>query len=227
MKTLHTRRLALIGGALSLLANVGCAPQAIFFHESTKVGASAAYNLADSQPIGSHFGFKRRIAAVVPGQERVLGPDGREQNAGNKGEALSLVSKFYVRVGSLNEGMVIRNNFATGEAARELTRGPNAAAATNALLHNQSVVVNAGVDRTDSTKPAQAVASVAGTSTTTSSSTTATPKPRDDPPAERPMRPPSERPTPPPATRELDPSGVLRPVRRPADNSSEPTPEPQ
>ena len=118
-----------------------CSSNAILFHESTKLGFSAVYNLADSQPVNSHFGFKRRIVAVVPSQERIASADGRERNATNRGEALSLVSKFYVRVGTFSEGVVIRNNFATGEAARVLTQNGNAAAKVGKLIHNETLLV--------------------------------------------------------------------------------------
>ena len=133
--------------SLTLLTGLtSCAPQAIFFHESTKVGLSATYNISDSQPVSSHFGFKRRIAAVVPGQERVAAPSGKESDATNKGDALSLVSKFYVRVGSRDEGIIIRNNFATGNAARVLTRSKKAAAAVDALMQQQAVTAPATVE---------------------------------------------------------------------------------
>ncbi len=140
------------------LAWAGCAPNAIFFHESTKLGFTATYNTADSQPVSSHFGFKRRIVAVVPTQERVSSTDGNRRHDTNKGESLSLVSKFYVRAGDFNDGVVIRNNFATGEAARLLTRGDNGAASIRALLHSEAVIVNpATVSTDDVSTPAVAV----------------------------------------------------------------------
>jgi predicted metal-dependent phosphoesterase TrpH len=69
----------------------------------------------------------------------------------NRGEALSLVSKFDVSVGNLKDGMVIRNNFATGRAAQVLTETCDAAEATKALLQNGTVVVPATIERTQST----------------------------------------------------------------------------
>ena len=127
------RRLFLLVAALALAA---CAPQALYFHETTKVAFAATYNTADSQPLSSTFGFKRRIVAVVPAQDRVS-LDGSERTATNEKEALSIVSKFHVRVGTFDEGVVITNNFASGTAARVMTRSPGSAATLNALLHNE------------------------------------------------------------------------------------------
>ncbi|MEQ1842977.1 MAG: hypothetical protein ABL994_21455 [Verrucomicrobiales bacterium] len=124
---------------LALLVPFGCAPRALYFHESTKVGFAADYNSSDSQPVASNFGYKRRIVAVVPAQERVS-PDGRDRNGVNRGEALSLVSKFHVRVGSYSEGVTITNRFASGAAARRMTSTEGSSASLNALLHSDSVV---------------------------------------------------------------------------------------
>ena len=124
---------------LVLLVPVGCAPRALYFHESTKVGFAADYNSSDSQPVATNFGYKRRIVAVVPAQERIS-PDGRDRNGVNKGEALSLVSKFHVRVGSYAEGVTITNRFASGAAARKMTSTEGSSASLNALLHSDSVV---------------------------------------------------------------------------------------
>jgi hypothetical protein len=132
------KRLIAILPALALSA---CAPQALYFHETTKVAFAAHYNTADSQPLGSTFGFKRRIVAVVPAQDRVS-TDGRERTATNEKEALSIVSKFHVRVGKFSEGVVITNNFASGTAARVMTRSPGSAASLNALLHNEPIQVS-------------------------------------------------------------------------------------
>jgi hypothetical protein len=117
----------------------GCAPQAIFFHEATKVAFTADYNTSDSQPIQSSFGFKRRIVAVVPAQER-FPVDGNSLHDQNKGDAVSLVSKFHVRVGTFSEGVRITNQFASGLAAEKLTASRDAAAAVNTVLHSEPVV---------------------------------------------------------------------------------------
>lgn len=146
------KRLAALLPALVLTA---CAPQALFFHETTKVAFAAHYNTADSQPMGATFGFKRRIVAVVPAQERVL-VDGSERRATNEKEALSIVSKFHVRVGTFQEGVVITNNFASGTAARIMTRSPNSAATLNALLHNEPIEVSPTTGETRTGQPAAA-----------------------------------------------------------------------
>ena len=124
---------------VTLMVPVGCAPRALYFHESTKVGFAADYNSSDSQPVASNFGYKRRIVAVVPAQERIS-PDGKDRNGVNKGEALSLVSKFHVRVGSYAEGVTITNRFASGAAARRMTSTEGSSASLNALLHSDSVI---------------------------------------------------------------------------------------
>lgn len=226
-------------------ALVSCAPQAIFFHESTKVGVAATYNVSDSQPLSSHFGYKRRIVAVVPGQERVPAANGKEQDATNQGDALSLVSKFYVKVGTRAEGIEIRNNFATGNAARALTASSNSSRAVEALMHNQVVVSPPARDSMASsesastseikriqsrrTKPpsTSTTREITTQSTTTpvlpKSSETTEPSPATTPsPALRdassdsvPTNKPVATPTLPPARREIGADGIIRPKPTP------------
>ena len=134
----HSR--LLLAFALGLSA---CAPQALFFHESTKVAFAADYNTSDTQPLATSFGYKRRIVAVVPAQERDVPAEGGERRGTNREEALSLVSKFNVRAGT-QEGIIITNNFASGMAARMLTDdGRTGAAAVAALMHSAPVPVDA------------------------------------------------------------------------------------
>jgi len=141
------------------LGLAGCAPRALYFHETTKVGFSADYNTADSQPISTNFGFKRRIVAVVPSQDRRIQDGGSERNATNNGEALSLVSKFSVRAGT-SEGIAIVNNFASGMAARIMTQSAGASSnSLNAVMHSAPIAVsstsgNVIKDGVDSGKPA-------------------------------------------------------------------------
>ena len=138
MKTLNFLRSSL---ALALLSLAGCAPQALYFHESTKVSFSADYTSSDSQPLSTSFGYKRRIVAIVPGKDRVS-PTGEKRDAENEGEALSTISKFYVKAGT-QDGLVIKNNFATGMAARRLMKEPTSAAvAVAGLMHGTTVLTN-------------------------------------------------------------------------------------
>ena len=124
---------------LGLTFLMGCAPQALYFHESTRVSFSAAYTASDSQPLSTSFGYKRRIVAIVPGQDRIS-TTGQEAAAENKGEALSTISKFYVKAGT-KDGLVIKNNFATGMAARKLMQEPTSAAvAVAGLMHGPTGV---------------------------------------------------------------------------------------
>lgn len=141
---------------LPLTAALGlsaCAPRALYFHESTKVAFAADYNTSDTQPLATSFGFKRRIVAVVPSQEREIPEGGSERTGTNTGEALSLVSKFSVRVGA-REGLAITNNFASGMAARIMTRTVSPAA-LNAMLNSPPIEVSAETGRTiEGNKPA-------------------------------------------------------------------------
>lgn len=138
MKTLFSLRPVL---ALALLSLSGCAPQALYFHESTKVSFSADYTSSDSQPLSTSFGYKRRIVAIVPGKER-FSPTGEKRDAENEGEALSTISKFYVKAGT-QDGLVIKNNFATGMAARRLMKEPTSAAvAVAGLMHGTTVLTD-------------------------------------------------------------------------------------
>ena len=147
MKTSTCWRLWL---GLALIALTGCAPQALYFHESTKTSFSAAYTSSDSEPLSTSFGYKRRIVAIVPSKDRVS-PDGQESHAENEGEALSSISKFYVQAGT-KEGLVIRNNFATGLAARLLLGEPKSAAVGVAgLMHGVPVLVDTAGNVVDAT----------------------------------------------------------------------------
>lgn len=147
---LHLLPLATLAAAFSLSA---CAPRALYFHESTKVAFAADYNTSDSQPLSSSFGYKRRIVAVVPAQEREIPEGGTERDGTNLGEALSLVSKFNVRSGA-KEGVVIINNFASGMAARTLTRSPGSADSLSVLMHTAPIPVSTTTGKTSDEKTA-------------------------------------------------------------------------
>lgn len=124
-------KLLTLGAGLSLLC-VGCAPNAIIFHETSKVGFNTQYQPDSSQPVNVTFGYKRRIVAVVPSRDAekrdtyaiVTFEDKATKQKMEvfrpKGEALSMVSRFDV-VAKPNEGVAITNYFATGFAARVLT----------------------------------------------------------------------------------------------------------
>ena len=133
-----------------------CAPKALYFHESTKVAFAADYNTSDTQPLATSLGYKRRIVAVVPAQERIIPDGGTERNATNTGEALSLVSKFNVRAGA-KEGVVITNNFASGMAARIMTRSVGSPDSLNVLMHSAPIAVSAATGETSSGKLAAQV----------------------------------------------------------------------
>lgn len=139
-----------------MLSLSACAPKALYFHESTKVAFAADYNTSDTQPLSTSFGYKRRIVAIVPAQERVIPSGGTERNGTNTGEALSLVSKFNVRAGR-SEGVVITNNFASGMAARIMTRSVGSPDSLNVLMHSAPISVTAATGETSNGKPATQV----------------------------------------------------------------------
>jgi hypothetical protein len=141
---------------ISLAAVLGlasCAPKALYFHESTKVAFAATYNTSDSQPLSTSFGFKRRIIAVVPAQKRHVAKGGTESTATNHGEALSIVSKFHVSTGT-SDGISITNNFASGMAARAMTRSAGSADAVSVLMHSAPIRVDTSTGMTESGKSA-------------------------------------------------------------------------
>lgn len=146
-------RLTLVAIALVL---GGCAPKALYFHESTKVAFAADYNTSDTQPLATSFGYKRRIVAVVPAQERNIPEGGTERNGTNSGEALSLVSKFNVRAGR-EEGMTITNNFASGMAARIMTHSAGSPESLNVLMHSAPISVSSTTGETSAGRPAAEV----------------------------------------------------------------------
>lgn len=144
----------LLATALGLSA---CAPRALYFHESTKVAFTADYNTSDTQPLATTFGYKRRIVAIVPAQVRNIPENGSERNGTNSGEALSLVSKFNVRAGT-SEGIFITNNFASGMAARNMTRSVGSPEALNVLMHGGRIEVSPETGRTlEGNRPATEV----------------------------------------------------------------------
>lgn len=126
-------KLLALGTGLTLLC-AGCAPNAILFHETAKVGFNTQYQPDSSQPVNVTLGFKRRIVAVVPSRDAeekdtyevvTLEDKVTKQKVHvfrPKGEALSMVSRFDV-VAKPNEGVAITNYFATGFAAKVLTEG--------------------------------------------------------------------------------------------------------
>lgn len=130
-KPMNIAKLLTFGAGLTLFCG-GCAPNAIMFHETSKVGFNTQYQPDSSQPVNVTFGYKRRIVAVVPSRdaekrdtyEIVTFEDKVTKQKMEvfrpKGEALSMVSRFDV-VAKPNEGVAITNYFATGFAARVLT----------------------------------------------------------------------------------------------------------
>lgn len=130
-KAMNISKLLTLGAGLTLFCG-GCAPNAIMFHETSKVGFNTQYQPDSSQPVNVTLGYKRRIVAVVPSRdaekrdtyEIVTFEDKVTKQKMEvfrpKGEALSMVSRFDV-VAKPNEGVAITNYFATGFAARVLT----------------------------------------------------------------------------------------------------------
>lgn len=92
----------------------------------------------------------------MPAQERNIPEGGMDRNGTNSGEALSLVSKFSVR-GGAREGMVITNNFASGMAARIMTRSAGSPEALNVLMHSAPISVSSTTGETSAGRPAAEV----------------------------------------------------------------------
>ena len=105
---------------LAVLPAIGmaCSPHAATFYEGTRFAFVVEYNAASGEPVNLTLGYKRRIAAVVPPQTPA-----KDQQSSHQGEALSLVSTFEVEPGGpgIGDGLVIRNIFASGNAANVLT----------------------------------------------------------------------------------------------------------
>jgi hypothetical protein len=105
--------IVVLAGALT-----GCSSNAATFYEGTRFAFVTEYNPASGEPVNLTLGYKRRIAAVVPPQTSTTDP-----NLPHKGETLSLVSTFEVEPGAvIGDGVIIRNIFASGMAAQELTK---------------------------------------------------------------------------------------------------------
>lgn len=125
------------------LLTAGCGQNALLFYEGTKFGFAAEYKPDSSQPLSTSLGYKRRIAAVVPPQEAVTQEQQNDPNVLPRGEALSLVSVFKVTAEGPG-GVAITNHFASGMAARVMTKGPQAAQAIGALFAPATVREIAG-----------------------------------------------------------------------------------
>jgi hypothetical protein len=122
--------LALLG-----LGAAACTPNAATFYEGTRFAFVTEYNPASGEPLNLTLGYKRRIAAIVPPQNPT-----KESDGVHKGESLSLVSTFEVEPGaSIGDGVTIRNVFASGMAARDLTKPGNARENVQSLFAKSSV----------------------------------------------------------------------------------------
>jgi hypothetical protein len=110
------------------IMGMGCVNgNTLYFHESAKLGFSAEIKPDMSEPVSTHIGFKRRVAAVIP-------PKNPAENDGeiHKGEALSLLSVFDVYA-HWAKGVVVQSNFASGKAAKKMAEGTNAGAIRSLL----------------------------------------------------------------------------------------------
>ena len=113
----------------AILCIAGCTPNTVYFSERTTFGFNAEFKPDASEPLNSALAYKRRIVAVVPPQyPDVASPsdwlNGR-QNV-HEGEALSVISAFSVDA-KATQGIVIENNFLSGNAARIATaKNPDA-----------------------------------------------------------------------------------------------------
>jgi hypothetical protein len=97
----------------------GCAtPIHLVFHQSTSIGADAATNTETGQ-VHVSFGYDRQTNTLIPKTTTLNDPGGVEK------EAMSVISASEVRIKWLGLHEVTEQ-FATGVAARNLARDPNA-----------------------------------------------------------------------------------------------------
>lgn len=115
---MKSRLSAMLGVACAgLLA--GCAnPSHLVFHQSVSVGADAAAN-ADTGQVHVAFGYDRQTNTIIPKTETANDSGAPEQ------EAMSVVSAGEVKIKWLGLHEVTEQ-FATGQAARNLARDPRA-----------------------------------------------------------------------------------------------------
>lgn len=107
----------LLSACATLLA--GCAtPSHLVFHQSTSIGADAAAN-TDTGQVHVAFGYDRQTNTLIPKTETT-----NENNLPEQ-EAMSVVSASEVKVKWLGLHEVTEQ-FATGQAARNLARDPKA-----------------------------------------------------------------------------------------------------
>src|SRR5262245_37730645 len=98
---------------------------AVTFYEGTRFAMAVEYNPVSGQPANLSLGYKRRIATVVPPQQSAPPQSEADSNPSHSGESRSLVSPVDVgpRSEQVGGGLVIERSFASGMAARDLTRG--------------------------------------------------------------------------------------------------------
>lgn len=97
----------------------GCAtPSHLVFHQSTSIGADAATN-TDTGHVHVSFGYDRQTNTLIPKTKTVNEKGQPEQ------EAMSVISASEVRIKWLGLHEVTEQ-FATGAAARNLARNPQA-----------------------------------------------------------------------------------------------------
>lgn len=98
------------------LACTGCTTDNIYFYERTKTAISLSFAENPAEPVEAQIGYKRVVVAYVPPLET----DGI-----GDGESQSIISNFRVGYENGNE-LVIRNGFASGEAAENIGSSPDA-----------------------------------------------------------------------------------------------------
>jgi hypothetical protein len=113
---------------LALLASVcgslfaGCAtPSHLVFHQSTSIGVDAAAN-TDTGQVHVAFGYDRQTSTLIPKTETT---NEHDDSAAPEPEAMSVISASEVKVKWLGLHEVTEQ-FATGKAARNLARDPQA-----------------------------------------------------------------------------------------------------
>lgn len=107
---------------IALFFSIGCAGDALVFHERTKVAFNMEAQKSPSNPVNLSLGYKRQMLAIVPSKyDKKKGDDDKE---GSTNESLSVISTFDLKTEEktsplpfLSRDITINNNFATGRAA--------------------------------------------------------------------------------------------------------------
>ncbi|QPJ62238.1 MAG: hypothetical protein G3M70_10295 [Candidatus Nitronauta litoralis] len=168
MKTfLRLQYLSLLALCLSLSA---CAENSVVFHERTQFGLNLEARPELSTPVNLNMAYNRNLLAVVPSKNE--GDESTENSAGSRSsnndqnddseEAVSILSTFGVNY-KKNEGffsgsnVFIHNHFATGKAAKALTKPASGNGGTESNVNDR---VGSSVESTNGNSSSENIMNV-------------------------------------------------------------------